>query len=104
VGLKPVLGRHTPRRRQLQYQPPSHTGATPRAIASPPPFEKKRERKKREGWLLWGGTTKTMSFSPVEHDVGLGPVDGVVHPSPRLLHAESAPFSLFTEGGRDGRR
>eukprot|EP00227_Mantoniella_beaufortii_P009439 CAMPEP_0197592556 /NCGR_PEP_ID=MMETSP1326-20131121/15157_1 /TAXON_ID=1155430 /ORGANISM="Genus nov. species nov., Strain RCC2288" /LENGTH=192 /DNA_ID=CAMNT_0043158265 /DNA_START=183 /DNA_END=757 /DNA_ORIENTATION=- len=31
---------------------------------------------------------------PVEHDVGLRPVDGVVNPAPRLLHAQTAPLSL----------
>ena len=32
--------------------------------------------------------------APVQHDVGLGPVDGVVHPTAGLLHAETAPLRL----------
>lgn len=36
----------------------------------------------------------TVGFAPEQHDVRLGPVDGVVHPAARLLHANAAPFSL----------
>ena len=39
--------------------------------------------------------------APVQHDVGLRPVDGVVDPSAGLLHAEPAPLSLrYRRGGR----
>ena len=34
-------------------------------------------------------------ISPVEHDVGLWPMDGVVDPSSGLLHANAAPFGLL---------
>lgn len=39
----------------------------------------------------------TVGFAPEQHDVRLGPVDGVVHPAARLLHANATPFSLRKE-------
>ena len=42
--------------------------------------------------------------APVQHDVGLGPVDGVVHPAAGLLHAETAPLSLMDKGRSDRQR
>ena len=38
------------------------------------------------------------SGEPVQHDVRLWSVNGVVHPAPRLLNPETAPFRLRSRG------
>lgn len=40
------------------------------------------------------GAPGPRACAPEEHDVWLRPVDRVVHPSPRLLHAEAPPLRL----------
>ena len=58
-----------------------------------------RRLKKRARKACSVGGSGRATGAPVEHDVGLRPVDGVVNPAAGLLHAKTAPLSL--RRGRD---
>ena len=76
-------------------------GENAAADARRPDRFEKHARETRESNCSVGAWT---AHAPVEHDVGLGPVDGVVHPAAGLLHAETAPLSLMDKGGSDRQR
>ena len=76
-------------------------GGNAAADARRPDRFEKHARETRESDCSVGALTV---HAPVEHDVGLGPVDGVVHPAAGLLHAETAPLSLIDSGGSDRQR
>ena len=60
-----------------------------------------RRLKKRARKACSVGGSGRATGAPVEHDVGLRPVDGVVDPAAGLLHAETAPLSLRRGRGRE---
>lgn len=69
------------------------------ALSSPPNRRPHRPRASRAlgASTHLAGDGVGAEHSPEEEDVGLGLVDGVVLPAPRLLHAKVAPLGLRHE-------